>query len=90
MSRQTARVTDTKKVSGELFSLTYGALVAQILKVTISVFYNLYSHFICFINIFTLSLFPAVRFTLILVEFGLLSRIPAIKRLLICYILFMV
>lgn len=32
MSRQTARVTDTKKVSGELFSLTYGALVAQILK----------------------------------------------------------
>lgn len=33
MSRQTARVTDTKKVSGELFSLTYGALVAQILKV---------------------------------------------------------
>ena len=33
MSRQTARVTDTKKVSGELFCLTYGALVAQILKV---------------------------------------------------------
>jgi hypothetical protein len=39
MSRQTARVTDTKKVSGELFSLTYGALVAQILKVTVSVIY---------------------------------------------------
>ena len=33
MSRQGARVTDAKKVSGELFSLTYGALVAQILKV---------------------------------------------------------
>ena len=32
MSRQGTRVTDTKKVSGELFSLTYGALVAQILK----------------------------------------------------------
>jgi len=34
MSRQTGsgRVTDTKKISGELFSLTYGALVAQILK----------------------------------------------------------
>jgi len=32
MSRATGRVTDTKKVSGELFSLTYGALVAQILK----------------------------------------------------------
>ena len=33
MSRQTGRITDIKKVSGELFSLTYGALVAQILKV---------------------------------------------------------
>ena len=33
MSRQGGRVTDTKKVSGELFALTYGALVAQILKV---------------------------------------------------------
>ena len=32
MSRQGTRVTDTKKVSGELFSLTYGALVSQILK----------------------------------------------------------
>ena len=32
MSRQGTRVADTKKVSGELFSLTYGALVAQILK----------------------------------------------------------
>jgi len=32
MSRGTGRITDTKKVSGELFSLTYGALVAQILK----------------------------------------------------------
>jgi len=32
MSRQTGRITDIKKVSGELFSLTYGALVAQILK----------------------------------------------------------
>ena len=41
MSRQTGRVTDIKKVSGELFSLTYGALVAQILKVT-SLFYNYY------------------------------------------------
>ena len=39
MSRQTGRVTDIKKVSGELFSLTYGALVAQILKVT-SLFYK--------------------------------------------------
>ena len=38
MSRQTGsgRVTDTKKISGELFSLTYGALVAQILKVSVS------------------------------------------------------
>ena len=35
MSRQTGRITDIKKVSGELFSLTYGALVAQILKVII-------------------------------------------------------
>ena len=41
MSRQTGRVTDIKKVSGELFSLTYGALVAQILKVT-SLFYIYY------------------------------------------------
>ena len=32
MSRQGTRVTDTKKVSGELFSLTYGALVSQIVK----------------------------------------------------------
>jgi len=32
MSRQTNRLTDPKKVSGELFSLTYGALVSQILK----------------------------------------------------------
>jgi len=33
MSRQGTRLTqDTKKVSGELFSLTYGALVAQIVK----------------------------------------------------------
>ena len=32
MSRPGARVQDTKKVSGELFSLTYGALVAQIVK----------------------------------------------------------
>ena len=32
MSRPGTRVTDTKRVSGELFSLTYGALVAQIVK----------------------------------------------------------
>ena len=32
MSRQGTRVTDTKKVSGELFALTYGALVSQIVK----------------------------------------------------------
>jgi len=32
MSRQTSRMADSKKVSGELFSLTYGALVAQIVK----------------------------------------------------------
>ena len=32
-SRATLRGTDPKKVSGELFALTYGALVAQILKV---------------------------------------------------------
>eukprot|EP00092_Neocalanus_flemingeri_P034532 GFUD01037552.1.p1 GENE.GFUD01037552.1~~GFUD01037552.1.p1 ORF type:complete len:180 (+),score=61.60 GFUD01037552.1:39-578(+) len=32
MSRPATRLTDTKKVSGELFSLTYGALVAQIVK----------------------------------------------------------
>lgn len=32
MSRQGVRGVDPKKVSGELFSLTYGALVAQILK----------------------------------------------------------
>ena len=32
MSRPTTRLTDTKKVSGELFSLTYGALVAQIVR----------------------------------------------------------
>ena len=31
-SRPGMRNVDTKKVSGELFSLTYGALVAQILK----------------------------------------------------------
>ena len=31
-SRGGIRGTDPKKVSGELFSLTYGALVAQILK----------------------------------------------------------
>ena len=36
MSRQSGRVTDTKKISGELFSLTYGALVAQILKVILN------------------------------------------------------
>ena len=33
MSRQPTRMADSKKVSGELFSLTYGALVAQIVKV---------------------------------------------------------
>jgi hypothetical protein len=60
MSRQTARVTDTKKVSGELFSLTYGALVAQILKVTVNVYIYIY---ICFINIFLLQY---VRFALFL------------------------
>jgi len=32
MSRQPTRMADSKKVSGELFSLTYGALVAQIVK----------------------------------------------------------
>lgn len=32
MSRPGSRTPDTKKVSGELFSLTYGALVAQIVK----------------------------------------------------------
>ena len=32
MSRPGSRTADTKKVSGELFSLTYGALVAQIVK----------------------------------------------------------
>ena len=31
-ARPGMRNVDTKKVSGELFSLTYGALVAQILK----------------------------------------------------------
>ena len=36
-SRATLRGTDPKKVSGELFALTYGALVAQILKVWKSV-----------------------------------------------------
>ncbi len=33
-SRANLRGTDPKKVSGELFALTYGALVAQILKVS--------------------------------------------------------
>ena len=32
MSRQTARAVEAKKVSGELFTLTYGSLVAQLLK----------------------------------------------------------
>ncbi|XP_019623494.1 PREDICTED: trafficking protein particle complex subunit 3-like isoform X2 [Branchiostoma belcheri] len=32
MSRQTGRGTETKKVSAELFTLTYGALVAQLIK----------------------------------------------------------
>ena len=32
MSRPNTRLTDSKKVSGELFSLTYGALVAQIVR----------------------------------------------------------
>lgn len=32
MSRQNTRITDPKRVSSELFTLTYGALVAQILK----------------------------------------------------------
>lgn len=32
MSRQTARGADPRKVSGELFTLTYGSLVAQLLK----------------------------------------------------------
>ena len=32
MSRPGARMAETRKVSGELFSLTYGALVAQIVK----------------------------------------------------------
>ncbi|XP_022293481.1 trafficking protein particle complex subunit 3-like [Crassostrea virginica] len=32
MSRQGARGVDPRKVNGELFSLTYGALVAQLLK----------------------------------------------------------
>uniref|UniRef100_A0A131XJJ7 Trafficking protein particle complex subunit n=1 Tax=Hyalomma excavatum TaxID=257692 RepID=A0A131XJJ7_9ACAR len=32
MSRQTVRSTDPKKVSSELFTLTYGSLVAQMLK----------------------------------------------------------
>ncbi len=38
-SRANLRGTDPKKVSGELFALTYGALVAQILKVSQSLFY---------------------------------------------------
>ena len=37
MSRQPTRMADSKKVSGELFSLTYGALVAQIVKVIFDV-----------------------------------------------------
>lgn len=32
MSRQTARSSDHRKVSGELFTLTYGAMVAQLVK----------------------------------------------------------
>ncbi|XP_076067487.1 blocked early in transport 3 [Oratosquilla oratoria] len=32
MSRQSMRANDPKKVSGELFTLTYGSLVAQLLK----------------------------------------------------------
>jgi len=32
MSRQAARAVDPRKVSGELFTLTYGSLVAQLLK----------------------------------------------------------
>ncbi|KAK3593120.1 hypothetical protein CHS0354_018248 [Potamilus streckersoni] len=32
MSRQTARAGDPRKVNGELFTLTYGALVAQLLR----------------------------------------------------------
>ena len=32
MSRQTARTIDPKKVAGELFTLTYGSLVAQLIK----------------------------------------------------------
>lgn len=32
MSRQNTRTTDPRKVSGELFTLTYGSLVAQLLK----------------------------------------------------------
>lgn len=32
MSRQSARSTDPRKVSGELFTLTYGSLVAQLIK----------------------------------------------------------
>ncbi|ESO84171.1 hypothetical protein LOTGIDRAFT_155494 [Lottia gigantea] len=32
MSRQSARGTDIRKVNGELFTLTYGALVSQLMK----------------------------------------------------------
>jgi len=32
MSRAGARINDTRKMSGELFALTYGSLVAQLLK----------------------------------------------------------
>ena len=32
MSRQAARIADPKKVNSELFTLTYGALVSQLVR----------------------------------------------------------